>query len=165
MDPAVVILLIALLAIAAQAAWFGFVSPPRVLAWLAQAGFVTTTFLLIPVTLYVLHNQATSVDRLEAFGILPYPAIKHASGIANGEGENPVWVFDVSDEPHQILEFYRAAMSETPWVISEDNYLYLRYRNAGQILTIAGRQQVGASSLIITVTTSHEQKSGKKSVE
>lgn len=157
MDPAVIILLIALLVLAAEAAWFGFIRPARVLAWLAQAGFVVTAFLLIPIVLFVLHNQATSIDRLKAFGISPHPAIKHATGFANGHGENPVWVFDANDEPRQILESYRTAMADTRWEISEDNYLYLRFHSAAKILTIACTQQVGGSSLIISVNERHEQ--------
>jgi hypothetical protein len=152
-DPAVLILLTGLLLIAAQAAWFGFINPVNTLAWLQQASFVVTAFMLIPLVLFVLYSQATSIDRLNAMGIKPHPAIRHAVGIANGRGENPVWVLSLNDEAVQILDFYRKAMANTQWRLSEDNDLYLRYRRAGQTLTIANKQQSGDDTLIISVTT------------
>lgn len=127
------------------------------LAWLAQASFIITAFLLIPLVVFVLYNQATSIERLEAFGISPHPAIKHATGIVNGQGENPIWTFDVNDETQQILDYYRASLTNSRWEKFEDNYLYLRYRNAGQILMIASTRKAGVSSLIILVSTSHER--------
>ena len=153
MDPAGLILLTGLLLIAAQAVWFGFVNPVNSLAWLQQASFVVTAFMLIPLVLLVLYSQATAIDRLKAIGVKPHPAIRHAVGMANGRGENPIWVLSLNDEAVQILDFYRIALADTQWRLSEDNDLYLRYHRLGQILTIANRQQSGGDRLIISVTT------------
>lgn len=146
-------LLTGLLLVAAQAAWFGFIKPVRVLAWLQQASFVFAFFILIPLVLFVLHGQATAVERLEAIGLKPHPAIRHTVGIANGRGENPTWIFSLDDGASKVLDFYRTVLLDTPWQNSEDNYLYLRYHKPGQTLTIANRQQLAGASLIISVTT------------
>ena len=153
MDPAVLVLLAILLLVSAQAFWFGFINPVSVLAWLQQASFVVVAFLLVPLVLFVLYNQATAIDRLEAIGVKPHPAVKHAVGIATGRGENPVWVLSLDKDAVQVLDFYRKALADSPWQVSEDNGLYLRYHRPGHILTIANRQRTGGNGLFISVTT------------
>jgi hypothetical protein len=91
--------------------------------------------------------------RLEAIGVKPHPAVKHAVGIATGRGENPVWVLSLDKDAVQVLDFYRKALADSPWQVSEDNGLYLRYHRPGHILTIANRQRTGGNGLFISVTT------------
>ena len=75
MDDTLIFLLIGFVLIDIQAYYFGFISPPPILAWLQQACFTVFTFLLIPLLIYVRYSQAGSVGRLEQHRIESYPAI------------------------------------------------------------------------------------------
>ena len=93
MDSSLILLLIALIALNIQSYYFGWVRPPKVAAWLQQTSFIVLTFLLIPLLVYSLYSQSQAESRLEDYGIVPHPAIKNAVGIANGKGDNPIWLF------------------------------------------------------------------------
>jgi hypothetical protein len=54
MQNSLIFLLIISLVLSLQGYYFGFFRPIRVLAWLAQATFVISTFMLIPSLVYVL---------------------------------------------------------------------------------------------------------------
>jgi hypothetical protein len=151
-DPTVQGLLVILLLIAGQSLWFGLVKPVAPLAWLQQTSFVITTFILIPLVVFVLYSQATATDRLEKIGIEAHPAIKHADGIGNGWGEHPIWVFSLEADAADVLDYYFRALADTQWQILENNGLYLRYRKQDQILMIAHKRRPGHNTLVISVT-------------
>lgn len=151
MDDTLIFLLIGFVLIDIQAYYFGFISPPPILAWLQQACFTVFTFLLIPLLIYVLYSQAGSVGRLEQHGIESHPAIQHAIGIANGLGENPTWVFQLNSDEDNLLAFYKQSLSSAKWKLTEETELYLRYTLAEQTLTIAQRQSATDNTLTIMI--------------
>ncbi len=153
MDNSLIYLLIAFVLIDIQAYYFGYVNPPSVLAWLQKASFIVFTFMLIPLLVYVLYSQAGSVGRLEKHGIESHAAIQHAVGIANGQGENPTWVFQLNSDEKNVLAFYRQSLSSSSWKQTEDTGLYLRYALEGKTLTIAQRQSAIDNTLTIMIRT------------
>ena len=98
--------------------YIGFIRPPRVLAWLSKAAFLTWLFLLMPVLGYVLYQQSGAMDRLESQGITVHPAISESIGIANGVGDEPTWLFSVEGDLKEVMEFYRSEDSRPGWTMA-----------------------------------------------
>lgn len=135
MDSSLILTLVGLIALDIQSFYFGFLRPPRVLAWLQQASFVMLTFLLIPVLIYTLYSQSRAVDRLAFHGIEPHPAISNAVGIANGQGDSPIWVFKLQ-EIDNALDFYRNSSDSMAWKLIDDFGRQLRFTRGDDTLTI-----------------------------
>ena len=152
-DTSLIILLIAIILIDIQAYYFGFINPPKATAWLQKSGFITLTFLLIPVLIYTIYHQAGSVKRLEAYGLDVYPAIDNAVGFNNGYGKNPTWVFELTDKAQDVLSFYKQSLSDMRWILIEDNHLYLRYKQKEKLLTIGHQKSPGKDTLTIMIKT------------
>jgi hypothetical protein len=84
MQGSLIFLLIICFFLSLQGYYFGFLRPTAVLAWLQQATFVISTFLLIPILVYVLASQSGAIERLENTGIRPYPSIRESVVFGNG---------------------------------------------------------------------------------
>jgi hypothetical protein len=128
-QPSLLWLQLAFVALAAATYHLGFVRPPRVGAWRLQAAFLVTICLLIPAVAYTLVLQAGARERLAGVGIVPHPAIRHAVGIAAGQGERPVWVFTAAGDGAGALEFYDDPATRPGWEILE----------RGPLMTVLGR--------------------------
>ena len=135
MDSSLIYLLIALVVLNIQSYYFGWVRPPRVGAWLQQASFIMLTFLLIPLLVYSLYSQSQAASRLANYGIAPHPAINNAVGIANGSGENPIWLFELKNNEN-ALDYYRNMPNAAQWVLTEDLGIQLRFKRDASTLTI-----------------------------
>lgn len=125
MQPELIVLLIFVLLLAAVGYYFGFINPPRMLAWLSQASFVTGAFLLAPVLIIVLYLQSGAGGRLLELDIVPHPALNHAIGIAVGIGDEPVWLFESDLAAESILAFYRVPGNRPGWEIESDSRVML----------------------------------------
>jgi len=94
--------------LAAEGYYFGFVRPPKVLAWLQQATFILMLLMMIPLVSFALWKQAGAVERLANTGVKPHPGILHSVGLATGPS---TWVFkakNTSDYGVIALEFAKA---------------------------------------------------------
>ena len=152
MDASLILLLVALIALNIQSYYFGWVRPPKVAAWLQQASFIVLTFLLIPLLVYSLYSQSQAESRLEDYGIVPHPAIKNAVGIANGRGDNPIWLFELEDnEP--ALDFYRNLPESAPWDLSDDLGIQLIFTQQSRTLTIVQSGAPDRSTLAYMVSS------------
>ena len=152
MDFSLILLLIALVALNIQAYYFGWLRPPTVLAWLQQSSFIVLTFLLIPLLIYALYSQSQALNRLERHGIVPHPAIKNAVGIANGRGENPIWLFELNNNAN-ALDFYRNLMQSGQWKLSDDLGIQLRFTGDKNTLTIMQSGAPDRSTLAFMISS------------
>jgi hypothetical protein len=140
--------------------YIGFVRPPRVLAWLSKAGFIIWLFLLSPILGYVLYQQSGSIDRLESTGFVAHPDIEESVGIANGVGENPIWLFKINSDGTDILEYYRSPDSRPGWEMSGGNEMVLMFKRERQRMAVAVRKGWSDSSLMFSL--SEEQNTGHR---
>jgi hypothetical protein len=131
-----------------QGYYFGFIRPPAVLAWLSQATFVTSTFLLTPFLVFALVNQAGAIERLEETGLQPHPGIIESVGIANGQGDQPTWVFAVRANSRDIREFYTSTANIGDWSFEGDDGLYMRFTKDGMEMKIAHQDGHTSDTLI-----------------
>jgi len=130
--------------------YLGFVRPPRVLAWQSKAAFLVFLFMLAPLLVYVLLTQSQAVERLEELGFSAHPGTIEAVGVANGVGENPVWLFKVEDDGERVLDFYRKPGSHPGWELKTDSGNMLIFRQGGRRVTIAAGKRGGVTSLMFS---------------
>lgn len=153
--------LIAMTVVFALLAWLnfhlGFRRPVPLLAWLPQGAFLVFMFLLIPVCLFALWNQHRASDRLSATGIVPHPTFEHAVGIATGRGESPIWLFELTATPDEVLEFYRAEDNHNGWQLVSDSPPMLIFGDGdgdgARRLTIIAGDSSRSRSVAFQVTT------------
>lgn len=122
MDPTLIILLVAFVAFAVMSFYLGWVYRPNPFDWKAQASFLVTVVMLIPVVAFVLAQQSGAVARLEAYGVRPLPQVRHVVGITAGQGPAPVWVFagELPDDEaarRAVLGFYDDPDTRQGWEI------------------------------------------------
>ena len=151
MQSSLIFLLIICFVLSLQGYYFGFFRPTAVLAWLAQATFVISTFMLIPILVYVLVSQSGDIERLENTGIRPYPGIRESVGFGNGRGDNPTWVFEVHANKGEIREFYGSAANTGDWSFQDDDGIYLRFRKKDLVMKIAFRDNRSSDTLIYII--------------
>ena len=137
MEISIIVLLLLLILFGILSFYLGFIRPQPPLAWLSQASFTVLTFILIPMCLIALWNQTKAIDRLEKIDIVPHPSIKNSVGIATGRGTNPVWLFEVTASPEEIIAFYRKDSSISDWTLIEDNPSMLIFKRGTQKLVIS----------------------------
>ena len=152
MDSSLTLLLLALVALDIQAYYFGWHRPPKALAWLQQASFIVLSFLLVPLLVYTLYSQSQALNRLERHGIAPHPAIKNAVGIANGSGENPIWLFKLSNNEN-ALDYYRNLPDTAQWRLVEDLGVQLRFTSDTSTLTIVQSVTSGRDTLAFMISS------------
>jgi len=157
MQVSLLFLLAVAILLSVQGYYFGYVRPPVVLAWLQQATFIISTFLLVPVLVYVLLNQSGAVKRLAETGIRPYPRITESVGVANGFGENPTWVFEVDATVNEVREFYQAKANTGDWTLQNDAGVFLSFKKGEATMTIAYRQGVSGNTLIYLLKNNSSQ--------
>lgn len=154
MQSSLIFLLIVFIALSLQGYYFGFFRPTAVLWWLAQSTFVISTFIMIPILVYVLISQAGDIERLENTGIRPYPGIRESVGYGNGRGDDPTWIFKVKASSAEIYEFYSSAENTGDWSFQGYDGIYLRFRKNNLILKIAFRESWSSDSLIYMIESS-----------
>ena len=137
MQPTLIGLLLAFIALAATFFYFGFLHRDRGYDSRAQAGFLVLAFMLIPFVAFVLVQQAGAIDRLRAQDIAPHPAIRSAIGITAGSGAVPVWVFSSKDATPAALDFYDDPATRPGWEIGERGATMLILRRDGARLSIS----------------------------
>ena len=148
MQNSLILLLVLSLALSLQGYYFGFLRPTAVLAWLQQAAFMISTFLMIPILIYVLVAQSGAIERLENTGIRPYPGIRESIGFGNGWADNPTWVFEVDANSSEIREFYSSAANTGDWSFQGDDGIYLRFRKNDLVMKIAYRDNWSSDTLV-----------------
>jgi hypothetical protein len=116
--------------------YFGWVRPPKVLAWQSQATFVIMSFLILPLLAYTLYLQVGATGRLLNTGIKPHPDILHAVGISTGTGDKPTWVFQVSSPGSTDLDFYKSPENRQEWNVSSQNDSMVRLEKDDSKMTI-----------------------------
>lgn len=138
-------LLIIFVILAAQGYYFGFVRPPKALAWLHQATFILMIFMMIPLVSFVLWKQAGAVERLASRGVNPHPDIVYPIGVATGPG---TWVFKAKSTPEDIVSFYHLEDNLAGWkmVSSSDNMLV--FFNGDEKMTISMSQDADSTTII-----------------
>ena len=151
MQNSLILLLILSLALSLQGYYFGFFRPTSVLAWLQQAAFVISTFMLMPILVYVLVSQSGAIERLENTGFRPYPGIRESVGFGNGRGDNPTWVFEVHANSGEIREFYSSAENTGDWSFQADDGVYLRFRKNDLTMKIAYRDNWSSDTLVYII--------------
>ena len=152
MEISIIILLIFLILFGILTFYLGFIRPPRVLAWLSQAAFITLTFILIPLCLIALWNQSKATDRLAKIGVVAHPSIKNSVGIATGIGTDPIWVFEVTASPEEIITFYRNELNTHGWTLIEDNPSMLIFKRGTQKLVISANESWTSQIVSYTLT-------------
>ncbi len=132
--------------------YIGFIRPPRVLAWLSKAGFLIWLFLLAPILGYVLYQQSGSIDRLEKKGFKAHPAIVESVGISNGVGTNPTWLFKISGDGRDVLEFYRSPEAHAGWEMTGGNDQVLLFRRGNEKMAVAVRNGWTENTLMFSLS-------------
>ena len=148
MQPQIVVLLIICIVLAAQGYYFGFVRPPKVLAWLQQATFVLMLFMMIPLVSFVLWKQAGAIERLESTGIKPHPGILYPIGLATGPS---TWVFKAKSNPEDVHAFYHSEDSFDGWKIISSSESMLVVSNGDQKITISISRNGDSTTIIYMV--------------
>ena len=145
MQPQLVVLLIICVVLATQGYYFGFVRPPKVLAWLQQATSILMLFIMIPLVSFALWKQTGAVERLENSGVKPHPGILHPVGLATGPS---TWVFKAKSNPEDIKSFYYSEDSFEGWEIisSSDNMLIVS--NGDEKMTISMSRAADSTTII-----------------
>ena len=122
MEISVMALAIIFIILAIYCYYAGFVKRDPYTYWIAQGGFVFSTFFMIPFLLIVLWLQSTATDRLtKKTGVVPHPSIVESVGIATGIGNNPTWIFKVKASPEEIMTFYGHENNRPGWNPVSDN--------------------------------------------
>jgi hypothetical protein len=134
-DPTLITLLTLFVAGALITFHLGFRHPASSYEWRIKAGFVVLTFMLIPVVTYVLATQRGATERLSSAGIAPLPSIRHAVGIAAGQGQRPVWVFRTDDEAEDVT-FYDDPGTRMGWEIVERGPISLILRRGDERMSV-----------------------------
>lgn len=151
MQTSIILLLVACIALAIEGYYFGFVRPPRVLAWLQQATFIIMTFMLVPLLLLVLYYQSAAEDRLKEAGFTPHPSIRESIGIGFGAGNNPIWVFEFDAGEQAFRDFYTSAENTGDWKLVSDNGFFLIFEQAGASMLAGFREGRGSNTLTFTL--------------
>lgn len=143
MQFSLIILLIFSALLAAQGFYFGFIKPPRTLAWLQQSTFLIMTFLLIPFLVVVLFQQEGDIEKLAQTGFKPHPAITESVGLTN----ESTWVFEIDASKNEVREFYRNPENTGDWKITTDTGVMMIFSRNSQKMTIGFREARGANTL------------------
>ena len=151
MQGSLIFMLLVCFVLSLQGYYFGFFRPLAVLAWLAQSTFVISTFLLIPILIYVLVSQSGAIERLENTGIRPYPGIVESIGLGNGWGDNPTWMFEVHANSGEVREFYSSPENTGDWSFQGDDGIYLRFRKNDLVMKIAFSDNWSSDTLIYKI--------------
>ena len=115
MDPILITLLIAVLALAGLLYYVVIVRRQPDPGGRGMAGMITLLFVLVPVLLITLWLQSDSARKLSDTGFVPHPALAASMGVATGVGEDPVWVFSIEGDPDAIVRFYKDPSSHAGW--------------------------------------------------
>lgn len=137
MQPTLIGLLLAFIALAALFFKLGFFDRDIGLTYRAQAGFLVLTVMLIPLISFVLVQQAGALSRLQSYDIVPLPNIGNVVGIAAGQGPVPVWVFGGKVTDASVLDFYDDPATRPGWEIGERGATMLILRRDGARLSIS----------------------------
>jgi hypothetical protein len=151
MQNELIYLLIFCIFLSLQGYYFGWMRPPVALAWLQKAAFVTSSFMLIPVLVFVLVTQSGAIKRLENTGIRPFPGIVASVGISTGSGEEPTWVFEVRAGHGEIHQFYSSPENTGNWSFQDNDGIFLRFRKDNLLLKIAHREGPASNTLIYMI--------------
>lgn len=136
MQLSLILLLLICVLLAIQGYYFGFVRPPRTLAWLQQSTFVIMAFMLIPFLVIVLFQQAGDIENLAQTGFVPHPAITESVGLT---GES-TWVFEIDASENEVREFYRNAANTGNWQLTTDAGVMMIFSRDRQQMTIGYRE-------------------------
>lgn len=145
MQPQLVGLIIICAVLAAQGYYFGFVRPPKVLAWLQQATFILMLFMIIPLVLFVIWKQDGAAERLASTGVKPHPSILHAVGLATGPSK---WVFKVKSNPEGVKSFYHSEDSLEGWELISRSDSMLIVSNGEEKMTISMSRNADSTTII-----------------
>lgn len=136
MQQSLLILLVLAIILAVLGFYFGFIRPPKVMAWLQQSAFVIMAFLIIPFIIFTLNSQTQAPDRLASTGFKPHPAIVESVGIASGISNNPTWVFEIDANKDQVRNFYLSEENTGDWELSTDADIMLIFKKDDLTMTI-----------------------------
>ena len=148
MQPELIVLLISCVVLAAQGYYFGFVRPPKVLAWLQQATFVLMLFMMLPLVSFALWKQSGAVERLASTGVKPHPDILHAIGLATGPS---TWVFKSKSNPEDVKSFYHSEDSLQGWELISSSDDMLIVSNGDEKMTISMSRNADSTTIIYMI--------------
>jgi len=139
-QPSLVVLLLACVALAALGFYLGFVRRVRPLGWLPQATFVFMAALMLPLLATVLGWQAGAAGRLARTGVVPHPDARHAIGLAVGRGDtSPQWLFALRAAAATDLGFYEPPEHRDGWeVVSRSEGMWILERRLVVTLAASG---------------------------
>ena len=148
MQPQLVVLLIICVVLAAQGYYFGFVRPPKALAWLQQATFIMMLFMIIPLVSLTLWRQSGAVERLASTGVKPHPGILYPVGLATGPS---IWVFKTKSNPEDVKSFYHSKDSLDGWeLISRFDNMFI-VSNGEEKMTISMSRNADSKTIIYMI--------------
>ena len=145
MQPQIVVLLIICGVLAAQGYYFGFVRPPKVLAWLQQATFVLMLFMMVPLVWFALWKQSGAVERLASTGVKPHPGIQHAIGLATGPS---IWVFKSKSTTEDLRSFYHSEEGLDGWELFSSSDDMLIVSNGHEKMSISMSRNADSTTII-----------------
>lgn len=106
-----------------------------------KSGLVSLVFVLVPVLLIALWYQSGAENRLKEIGFTPYPGFISSSGVAAGQGKNPIWVFSVEGDLAAVLEFYRRPENHNGWTLVSENEGLLLFRHEKRLVSISANMK------------------------
>jgi hypothetical protein len=152
MQFSIIIILIFCIILAGQGYYSGYYRPTAILAWLAQAGFIFMTFLMIPILIIVLWLQSGAQDRLAGTRFIPHPSIEETVGIAAGVGKNPKWAFKTEASEDSIFNFYRDKENRKGWELINDDSIMMIFQEGKKKMVIGVSKGWSPNTLIYSLT-------------
>ena len=141
MDPALIALLGGCLSLAILLYYVIFIRRDGAVGSWGKSGLLTLLFVLIPVLVIALWNQSGAESRLALIGLSPYPGLTSSSGVATGQGKNPVWVFSVEGGAEPALKFYSHPENHKGWTLVSKSKSLLLFKSEGKTLVISANAE------------------------
>jgi hypothetical protein len=146
-QPSLVALLLACVALAALGFFLGFVRRVRPFGWLPQATFVFMAALMVPLLVILLGWQAGAAERLARTGVVPHPDARHAIGLAVGRGDaSPQWLFALDDAAGTGLGYYELPEHRDGWeIVSRSDGMWILERGERRMVVTLAASGAGRS--------------------
>lgn len=149
MDYSIIWLLVWMIIFDAASFYLGFIKPPWIWSRHSKASFIGLTFLLIPFVIFVLWGQSTAIERLEAEGIVPHPAITNSVGITTGIITEGTFLFEADTTPQEAMNFYMEESNRPGWTLNSQSPVMHIFIKDGRQLVIAANREWSSDPTVI----------------
>ena len=101
-----------------------------------KAALLIIAFLIVPILGLTLWNQMLSKGRLAELGFVPYHGLGSSVGVLTGTGDQPMWLFTISETENAVLDFYKRTENRLGWDLVSENPAMLVFENSDSRLTL-----------------------------